>query len=252
MAKGKYKKKEKMTTKKEVIELINKNIETKLTSSTSGMRNYNAFADQEGDFTRIIPSIGLGNAYGERIGQTIKAQQLNVRGIINTIWDNPTIGGNYDRSRIGVRVICFSVKRYSNGEDAVNHSSDWQGSFIQDGATTRSLGGNIRTYLLPVNRRAITVHKDMRFTMLYPFTVNQGVGGTAVPYTVKNSTSTKSFNFNIPCNKILKYARATTQSPENFGPLICLSYTYLNDIGTVHAETTVQMETVTTLSYQDA
>ena len=257
---GKYRKK--TMSEKEVEKLVDKKIqqkaETKIIASQSGDGGspiYHNSSIRQGDLVRVIGGIKQGVQNGQRIGNEIMIQSLNVRG-----WIQQQYSSSANRSRLGVRIFCFSVKGFANAGHAIGNSNEWVKGFLRLGHDVKAFDGNVGDWLLPVNHKLITLHGERRIYLNQPRSATLGPG---IPSTdqipVQQEYSSKMFNFNIKCkNKILKFSREVlgdtsddVDIPQNYGPLIALGYCHLDGSLPDQADTAVTMSFVSTMKYED-
>lgn len=93
---------------KTINSVIHKDVETKDASYTMGVTNFNSGVNNVADVLRIIPTIQTGTSNGQRIGDNILTQRMDVRGhiMINTVFNTtgvtiPTAIPNTARMKIG-------------------------------------------------------------------------------------------------------------------------------------------------------
>ena len=166
---------------------------------------------------------------------------------------NPSAG----RSRLGVRVLCFSVKAYPDGASAIANTQDWIHSLLRHGSNVKAFNGTIEDYLLPLNTDVVTVHMDKRFTITQPFLWNTSLSpdGTTIP--VQQAYSTKTWRANIKCkNKVLKFSAPAELTPSgsipnNWGPLFALGYCHLDGSAPDQLTTAVSNSFLSTIRYED-
>lgn len=246
---------------KKVQKVIQKDVESKDVSYSLPYTSFNSGVNSTGDVLRICPQIAIGTNNGNRIGDQVRGQSLNIKGhmLINVV---PTMGGTGvvptgipANARLMVRAFLFSVKRYSNYDDAVSNQANWAPQFLKNGASVQALDGTIQSMYLPVNTDVITVHKEIKkYITCESLATYTGAGG------VTNTTSLAGIGFrdtvaffegNIRCKKILKYDIGNT-NPQNFAPLMCLSYCHLDGSSPDVLTTVVSASYVSTLRYEDA
>lgn len=264
---GKYRKK--TMSQKEVEKLVDKKIqqksETKQATSISGggddPLSYGGFpilhnsSIRQADCIRLIGAMGQGTAEGQRIGNEVMLQSLNVRG-----WIQQQYSPAANRSRLGVRLFAFSVKGFDNGGHAISNFNKWGKAFLRAGDKVKAFDGLVADWLLPVNRDIITLHAERRIYLNQPrsYQIGPGIPDTEqIP--VQQEYSTKMFNINVKCkNKVLKFSKeydtdatAAKDIPQNYGPLIALGYCHLDGSLPDQADTAVSMSFVSTIKYED-
>ena len=240
--------------KHEINRSVEKRIETKVCSSNSSLLDHNSGVSQS-DLYRVIPSMAQGVSEGQRVGNEVLCKRLCVQGLANIIWTNTT--AMQARSRVGVRVVVFSVKGYANGSAAIADSARWINAFLRDGTNVRPLDGTIRSHFLPHNSDIITMHAQRRFTLTSPFlSINSLDSPTANAGIQANST--KFWKMNIKCkNKKLLFTAANPGGgpgtiPTNWGPLYAFSYCKLDGSSPDVITTACQSQTSAQLYFKDA
>lgn len=238
--------------RKEVEAIQHKEVEDKVASSDSGLINHNSPISQ-GDLYRIIPGIRQGVEEGQRVGNEIMCKRLHIQGLVNLIF-NPSSS----RSKVGVRVMMFSVKGFANGTDAIAQAPSWIDGILRDGVNVRAFDGSIRSYFLPHNSDIITMHAEKKFTLTQPFLWNTGLSPPAVTVPIQEQYATKFWKASLKCkSKKLKFTRDSlggvpSNVPENWGPLIAVGYCKLDGSGADITTTGLQMQTSAQLYYEDA
>lgn len=245
---------------KMVQKIVNKDVESKEAHYTYALTAFNSGVNSSGDVIRVLPQVTIGTTTGARIGDVIQGQRLSIRGhmLINTTPITTGSGviptGIPNNCRLMVRAFLFSVKRYNNYDDAVSNVAGWSGQFLRNGSSTQALDGTVASMYLPVNTDVITVHKEIKryitceglATITFGSPANQ-ISMTSVNY----QDSTKFFNADVKCKKMLKYD-SSNFSPQNFAPLFCLSYCHLDGSSPDVLTTVVSASFVSTFMYQDA
>jgi len=248
---GKSKKGLNEVEKKEVKALMHGKAETKVASTNTGLVNHNSGISQ-GDLSRLLPSIAQGVREGQRVGNEIHLQTMTVSGLTQINWDREE-----PRSRIGVRVMMFSVKGFVDGTGAINNTASWINAILRDGIDVRPFNGNIRDYFLPHNNDIITMHAEKRFTLTNPFLYNTGISPDATTVPVQQQYSTKFWKAKLKCrNKVLKFTAQNTGAgaesvPENWGPLIAVGYCKLDGSSPDVLNTGLSQQINVQLTYED-
>lgn len=257
---GKYHRK--TMSQKEVEKLVDKKMqqksETKIIASQygdAGVPILHNSSIRQADCNRVIGSLPKGTGEGQRIGNEVMVQSLNIRG-----WIQQQYNPSPQRSRIGVRLFVFSVKGFDNGQHAISNSNSWIRAFLRLGEQVKSFDGTVGDWLLPVNRDVITLHAERRIFLNQPRTyqIGPGIPGTEqIP--VQQEYASKMFNINVKCrNKILKFSQEYTGDtsssiniPQNYGPLIALGYCHLDGSAPDQLDTAISMSFVSTMKYED-
>jgi hypothetical protein len=242
---------------KKVNSVIHKNAETKQKSYTLGTTSFNSGVNAAGDILRVLPTIDQGTGEANRIGDTVTAQNIDVRGhfFINVTPNVVGSSGNPTaipaNARLMIRAFICSVKKYSNYDDAVSNVGTWGPNFLKNGNASQALDGSIESMYLPVNTDVITVHKEMKKYITIPaintnVSTSIGFSNTANDY----SNSVKFFNANIKCKKVLKYDD-TSFSPQNYAPFMVISYAHLDGSNPDVLTTVISATYVSTLKFED-
>lgn len=238
--------------KKEVKSMIHEQKEDKMQSYSSGLVQHNS-AIGAGDLIQVIPRITQGVAEGQRVGNEIIAKRLSVQGLCNL-----TYNGASTRSRIGARVMIFSVKGYADGLAAINNAGQWINGLLREGTNVRAFDGSVKSYFLPANRDLITLHAEKRLSLTFPFQNNTGLAPDATSFPVQTQFATKYWKANIKCkNRRLKYSSITAGGgvdliPNNYGPIMAVGYCKLDGSAPDVLDTGMTMETLSQLHFEDA
>lgn len=238
--------------KKEVKSMLARNTEDKCASSNTGLISHNS-AVTDADLIRVIPSIPYGTAEGQRVGNEVTLKKLHIQGLVNQIFDPAA-----SRSKIGVRVMIFSVKSYSDASAARANAAQWVTALLRDGTNVRPFDGSIRSYFLPHNSDLITMHAERRFTLTTPFLWNTGLSPASATIPIQEQYATKFWKANVKCKgKKLKFSKyeegAVNQSiSSNYGPLMAVGYCKLDGSAPDVLSTGLQMQTSAQVYYEDA
>lgn len=238
--------------RKEVEAMQHKEVEDKVASTNTDLIAHNSAIGQ-GDLYRIIPGIRQGVQEGERIGNEIMCKKLYIQGLVNLVF-NPSA----TRSKVGVRVMMFSVKGFASGTDAIANAPDWIDGILRDGVNVRPFDGSIRSYFLPHNSDMITLHAEKKFSLTQPFLWNTGISPDATSVPIQEQYATKFWKASIKCkSKRLKFTKnalggSSSTVPENWGPLIAVGYCKLDGSAPDVLDTGLQMQTSAQLYYEDA
>jgi len=238
--------------KAEVKAMMHETKEDKVQAYNSGLVQHNS-AISGSDILQLVPRITQGVAEGQRIGNEIVAKSLKVRGLLNL-----TYNGASTRSRVGVRVFCFSVKGFADGQQAIANNGSWINAMLREGTEVRAFDGSVKSYFLPVNTDLITVHSDKRYNVTMPFQVNTGISPDSTSFPVQTQYAYKYFTANIKCkNKKLKYSSITSGGgidtvPNNWGPLFAVGYCKLDGAAPDVLDTGVSCDFLSEIRFEDA
>lgn len=228
---------------------IHKSAEDKIANVIIESLPYNSGVDGSGDVGILVPSIFQGVDSAERIGLQITGRRHNVMGhvVLNA---TTTATTNLNNTRVAIRLLVVSSKQYPNANHAKTNYANWLPSLLENGNTVQAMDGTIKSMYLPINRSVATVHYDKLHYVNTDFVIqNSATGG----YAMTTSQSVKFFNISIPCKKVLKYNDLTSTSlPTNYGPVVLLSYCYLNGAAPSVLETWVNLSYVSNFYYEDS
>lgn len=229
---------------KQVQNIIHKSVESK-----QAFHNQPYYAKVSGitavnDILRVLPAIDNGTGPYQRIGDQLKCQSLNIKG---NILLNAQLTSTFSFTRVAVRLMVVTPKRYGTYLD-VTGQSNWLSGFLQKGAATTQFTGAQSDLFASINREAITVHYDKVYYL------NSTYQATAVGYAAPEN-SIKFFNINIKCkNKILKYdpSISSTLLPTNFAPVLLFGYVFMNGAEPTVVNTPVSVQFDTLFTFEDA
>jgi len=195
-----------------------------------------------------VPNITRGTNEGERIGNSIKPHNLNIKGHLIL---KPTGTGPYTarQSRIAVRMMVVCPKQFNNSSTGTLGTA-WYAQLLQKGNTTAYFTGKLSDLHAPINRSAITVYADKKFYL----TTTQIAQVTASGYYhIDHQNATKFFNINIPVKKSLLYDDNVSSGlqPVNFAPIILMGWTYLGGESASDGLQDIGISFDATLKYED-
>lgn len=241
------------TEKKEVKSMIHAENEDKINSAYQPDILHNS-AIGAGDLIPLTPRIGTGTLDGQRVGNEIIAKSLSLQGLLNIEFNAHT-----NRSRLGIRVMVFSVKGYADGPGAITNAALWIGGLLRRGTDVQPFDGYARSFFLPMNHDLVTVHADKRYYLSAPFQYNTSL--TPPPATslaIQSYYMCKYFKLSVKCkNKKLRYSAITTgggvdNTANNYGPLYAIGYCKLDGSNPDVLDTGVRSSTLSIIKYEDA
>lgn len=238
---------------KAVKAVINSQSEDKIAyhSSGSSLVMFNSGIDSTGDMLQLIPNIVKGTDVNERIGDSLTAKSLNVRGYLK-LNTNDIIDGTKLPSVVA-RVMIVSLKYRKSYTDSLYAYP--LGGLLKKGGTTTSFSGLISDLNAPINRDLFTVHHDRKFYLNQSFMATpQGTtfASTIVATDIKNTV--KFFNFNIKCKgKKLRYDSyiGNDIQPTNFNPIMLIGYSYLDGSTPDSVSTNLGVQYQADFSFED-
>jgi len=231
---------------KKVQRVISKNVETKVAVFQSNTTAYNAPLNAAGDCLRLIPDVNNNFSQGTKIGNEVRMQSLNLRGVI-TLALKQTTDNNV---RIGVRLSIIKCKRFNDYTQAALDFGTTAGSRLLEGSLTTNLG-TVPQFNTPINKDYYSVVYDKRFYMSQSL---QAVG-TSMASTVY---TTKFVNIKIPYSRrTIKYDENNSLNlPVNYPYFMLINYCKLDGtsdtIPPSSGESLVSFQYVTTMKYEDA
>jgi len=188
-----------------------------------------------------------GTNEGERIGNSIKPLNLNIKGYLLY---TPSGAAPYSpfQSRIAVRMIVCQPKQFSNNTNAT--SSTWLGNLLEKGNTTTFYTGKLSDINAKINNEAITVYSDRTHYMTASIVAQVSAAGY---YHIDNSNATKFFNINLKIKKTLHYDDNISSGlyPTNYAPVILIGWSYLDGTA-IGSLTDVSCNYDANLTYEDA
>jgi len=231
-----------------VKQIVMKNEETKMVSTTYNFTAFNSAINAIGDYIGVLPPVLNGNGQNARIGAEIKPIKLVIRGYIAYRTDT------YSGARmLGTRLFCFSDKSVSNY--AVSTSAGQNYRLLDLGGTTSNFDGTALSYMQPHNTDAFKWYADKKHNIMKPVGLTNTLTGSADILCMDKSMY-KPFTITIQGSKLpssLKYDDSlSTNQPVNFAPYIAVGYCDLLNYIPDTATTQIGMEWVATLYYKDA
>lgn len=230
---------------KQVQSIISKDVETKMAFHSQAYYAKVSGITAVNDILRILPAIANGTGPCFRIGDQLKCQSLTISG---NLLLNPQMTTTFAFTRVAVRIMVVSSKRYPTYADATGQSN-WLDSLLQKGTVVTNFSGIQSDLFAPLNREVVTVHADKVYYMDAPFL------GTTAGYAQGAQDTIKYFNIKIPCKgKVLKYDPNISSSllPSNFGPVLLFGYVFMDGTAPTTVFTPVSCQYVSTFNFEDA
>jgi len=203
------------------------------------------------DARRIIPSVNPGVEPDRRIGQSICAKKLVVRGILqyNPMYNDTNDTNALIAAPVIPRLMLLKLKRRNDYQDVVGTDFD---ELLELGSYGGQYTGDINRHFLPVNRDIFTVKKDIRWKRnLLPYRLQ--ISGTGPANTLISNTST-FVNFTLTMKfgkngKILNYRDSSASLPMDFPYFFVVGYA--NPNGNTGMTNRLIMEYSSILYYTD-
>jgi len=226
--------------KKVVKAAIHREVENKTSSLVFPLTAFNSAADLFGDCIFVLPLILQGTQESGRIGSSITARSLSIKGHINSIPAN----ADATRARVMVRMMIVQPKAFRNLQTAQANFTSWLGRVLRNGNTEMGLNGSIESLYLPANHEVVTVLADRKITLMPDYFIGSSLATRLI---------TKFFTINLKVKqKKLVYSEGTPSYPMGYAPILLFSYCYLDGSAPSDLSTALQMSFVSTLSYEDA
>lgn len=231
--------------------VVDKNSEPKQAFTSVNNVLFNSGVDSVGDLQQILPSIAQGSGEGQRTGNRITAKKLNIRGYIKMNFQD--VPDSTKLSNVGVRLMVLSMKVTPSFQDAQTLSSKI-GTLLLKGNTTSAFSGTIPDLFAPINTGVFTVHYNKVFYLKQDFINTIGASAPSTTISQDISKTIKFFNINVKCkNRKLLYDNNVGSDilPVNFGPFLCLGYTYLDGSSSDVLNTNVALSYDSIFTYTD-
>lgn len=202
---------------RKVQKIIHKDVETKTTVFSSNVTAYNQQLSTTGDCLRLIPAISNGTAENQKIGNVIRLQSLNLRGVL-TFFQGQTTSNN---TRIGVRMMILKAKRFGDWNAA---ATDFATNYTKllEGVST-GFQGELSQFNTPINHDYFSVVMDKRIYM------SQSLQ-SASTLVYDNRFTTKFVNLNVPYSRRnIHYDQDNSATePVDYPYFMLLGYTKLD------------------------
>ena len=235
---------------KMVKQILNRNEETKIVSTTLAYTGFNSSITATGDALTVLPQVPQGVSQSGRIGSAITPLKLVIRGYIVYRADayQPAV-------MLGGRLFCWSDKTVSNY--AISTSAGQLFNLLDAGGTSQTFDGTVTRYELPHNTDQFRFYADKKFRVLKPFGYTNTLGTSSTTAIASMDKSMyHPFTITIPASKMpkmLKYdSTLSANYPTNFAPYLSLGYCDLMTYGPDVTPTQLGMSFTSTLYYKDA
>lgn len=233
--------------------VLSKQSETKESYFNSGnsLTMFNGEITAVGDLLQIVPNVANSVEDNGRIGQSVRAKSLNIRGHmklnINDVTDSTRLPS------VMARLMVVSMKTAPNFNEAQAQGPKL-GTLLKKGGTTTSFNGALQDLHAPINTDVFTVHYDKKFYLSQSYLNATGVSPPSTIIAQDTKDTVKFFNINIKCkDKVLKYDEDVSSDllPTNFAPFMLLGYSYLDGSVGDSIFTNLGLQYITTMRYQD-
>lgn len=242
--------------KKEIQKIISKNVEDKeaFFSSGTSLEMYNSGINSNADLRQVVPSIANGSTEQHRIGDTIRAKSLLIKGYIQLQKDQTF--GDVANKRVAVRLMCVGSKRLREWNQMYGNFSTSSQMLLKRGNTSVGFNGNINDLWTPINTEEFTKYYDRVFYLSQDYVAQQvGSSTPTVVWSQDISKGIKFFTIKIPLRgKKLLYDSGVAGEvyPTNWTCGLCLGYAHLDGSSPDVVETRVGLSYEVTMTYEDA
>lgn len=213
---------------------------------------FNSGIDAVGDLVQILPAVSVGVSENQRIGNQVRAKNLNVRGYVKLDINDTT--DSTKLPHVLVRMMVITMKVCPSYQDAQTLASKI-GTLLKKGGTTTGYTGLLQDQFASINTDVFTVHHDYKFALKQDFINVIGAAAPSTTIVQDVSKTIKFFNFNVKCkNRLLRYDEDVGSDiyPSNFGPFLVLGYTYADGSSADVLDTKVGLCFDSVLTYEDA
>lgn len=226
---------------KKVQRIIHKDTETKVVVYSSNATAFNQQINSTGDALRLMPQIANGTAENQKIGNVIRLQSLNIRGVLTFAYQTSS-----PNTRIGVRLLVLKAKRFSDWNQAATDLATNYTRLLE--GSTAGFTGLVSDFNTPINHDYFSVVKDKRFY------ISQSLQSVAT--TVNDTVNTTKFiNFNVPYSRrnVVYDQDFSATEPINYPYFMCLGYCKLDgSAADLPATTYLTLQYTATAKYEDA
>lgn len=241
--------------KRTIQSIVSKNIEDKTAFFSSGtsLTYFNSYISAQGDCQQVIPGIPSGSTEQHRVGDTIRAKTLVIRGYMQLAVD--TTFNNVSDKRIGVRLMCVGSKRVKDWTQFAGNFASGSQYLLQKGNVSDGFDGYINDLWTPINKEEYTVYYDKVHYLSQSYTAQQvGTGNPPIIWSVDVSKGIKFFTIRIPVRgkKLMYDSVSGTDFPTNWSCGLLLGYAHLDGTSPDSVDTKVGICYDTTMTYEDA
>jgi len=232
--------------KKKVLSVIRQQVETKQ-GFIGQSDSFNSGINAVGDAKKLVPSIGQGTGDYQRIGDSVTAISMTLRGAIVY---NPSAGqyGTYANSRLGVRMMVVQPRQFANLGDVQASAATWMAFLLKKGGTTVAFTGILSDLWAPINTDGIIKYYDKVFYLDNPYQVT-AIGSQDM----KGSTRMFRRTFKLRNKKLLFDASIDGGlNATNYAPVLLIGYAHMDGSAADVATTAIQLHYDVVFNYEDA
>lgn len=212
--------------------------ELKKLTAESSYTGFNPQISAGGDILNVLPQIPQGTNDGQRIGNKIKVQRIEIRGVITMTFPNTST----TYSKLGIRHMVLRKRAIGNW---INVAAGDLSTLVERGAGPSYYLGFIQDQLSEINKRSYAVGMDRKYNVTTP-TVLTSTGTLDAP----NQTVTKRFRITLGKGMTLKYETGNS-NPENWPWFMCLGWCKWDGTIPSSLDTNINMQYQTTIYYYD-
>lgn len=248
----------KITFAKRVQQVLASQTENKHSYFSTGdtLTYFNSGINSAADMNQVLPSISIGTADNQRIGDELNGKRLRVKGFMRltpkaatgTVTNDPKI------SNVVARLMIVSMKNASNFTTATNSFGNLT-SLLRKGGTTTAFTGTLSDIYADINTDVFTVHHNSvhYLTQDYVFVPSSSAAYVNAPVAMDIKDSIKFFNIDVKCKKTMKYDSVIDGGirPTNFAPFLVMGYSYLSGDSPDVVNTQVALQYISEFIFED-
>lgn len=242
--------------KKAVQSVISKNIEDKegFLSTGTGLTYFNSYISANSDLMQVVPFTPNGSTEQHRIGDTIKAKSLVIKGYM--ILSQDSTNNNATNKRVAVRLMVVGSKRFKEWFQMQGNFAQSSQFLLKRGNTSVPFNGYINDLWTPLNTEEFTKYHDKVYYLSQDHVLQQiGSSTPTTVYAQDISKTIKFFTIKIPLRgKKLTFDSAigNQESATNWTCGICLGYAHLDGSAPDAVDTKVGLCYDSYFTYEDA
>lgn len=242
--------------KRTIQTMISKNVEDKeaFLSTGTSLVYFNSGINSNADLQQVVPFISNGSTEQHRIGDSIRAKTLVIKGYIQLQKDQTF--GDVANKRVAVRLMVVGSKRFREWFQMQGNFATSSGFLLKRGNTSTSFQGYINDLWTPINGEEFITYYDKVHYLSQDYVAQQvGSSTPTVVWSQDISKGIKFFTIRIPVKgKKMLYDQAigSEQSPTNWTCGLCLGYAHLDGSSPDVVETRVGLCYDSYFTYEDA
>jgi hypothetical protein len=238
-----------------VAKAIKKTEEKKSVSLDTGLISFNSAVNSGADCINIVPPVPQGLGSGDRIGNQVKGDCIELNGHIQANIGLTRFTGSGE-CRLAVRVFVLEADVASNVAVLAwlngNGVTDVFNNLLKKGDQVGPFAGDVQSLYLPVNQDVYKVFYDKVHMITVPWQRNAStIGVQQVNSSVDLAKSFKFLKIKIPCKKTMQYQNGSSNVPANFSPFMFIGYSHVDGTAADAVDTKIQAQFVSTFNYTD-